>query len=80
MAKHETPLDAKLLAATIRENMEHRFSHLYSTEDYNGQHAGEFAVCKKLVGVFSVPNHKSRNGAQRNGGGVRCSPSSHFLS
>jgi len=26
-------------------------------------------VCKKLVGVFSVPNNNSRNGAQRNDGG-----------
>jgi len=29
MAKHATPLDAKLQAETMRENAEHRFSYLY---------------------------------------------------
>ena len=44
-------------------------------------------VCKKLEGIFSIPNNKSRNGAECNGGeqtlptviALRSSPASVFI-
>jgi len=49
MAKHVTPLDAKLQAAAMRENAEHRFSYLYRNDCYNGQYAGEFEVLESFL-------------------------------
>ena len=49
MAKHEL-MAADITAAGILENMERRYSFLYSTDRYNGQDAGEFSVLEGILG------------------------------
>ena len=45
MAKH----DGVISAASIWENMERRFSYLYTEEHYNGQDAGEYEVLEGVL-------------------------------
>ena len=45
MAKH----DVLVTAASIMENMERRFSYLYTDELYNGQDAGEYEVLETVL-------------------------------
>ena len=45
MAKHEKPKTA----SGMRDYMERRFLHLYTTDRYNGQYAGEFSTLEMML-------------------------------
>ena len=52
MAKHGSSIISGISAASIREEMERRFSYLHSHDLYNGEHAGEYAVLESILSDF----------------------------
>ena len=60
MAKHES-----ITRASLRSAMEQRYAELYTSDQYNGQYAGEFGVLESVLCDSITDDSDSMDGDQR---------------